>query len=148
MTTLHNILQQHTQTKFATDTGTQMHRRLQRIFIGDTNNTTCDADIITRISANPDLRRLFDTQSQTEVPIAGTTENRFISRRLDRLRTDHTTKTIEILDYKTDINPDTFRTKYIAQLHEYATLLRRIYPQYKIICYILWTHDFSLEKIN
>ena len=133
MTTLHNILQQHTQTKFATDTGTQMHRRLQRIFIGDTNNSTDDADIITQISANPDLRRLFDTQSQTEVPIAGTTENRFISRRLD---------------YKTDINPDTFRTKYIAQLHEYATLLRRIYPQYKIICYILWTHDFSLEKIN
>ena len=146
MTTLHNILQKHTAKKFATDTGTKMHSRLQRIFI--TPNTQTDDEITAKILTNTDLCRLFDQTSQTEVPIAGTINNHFISRRLDRLRIDNTNKTIEILDYKTDTNPDEFRTKYIAQIREYATLLRKTHPKHKIACYILWTHDFTLEKIN
>ena len=146
MTTLHNILQQHTAKKFATEAGSKMHTHLQRIFITPDHNT--NDKTVAKILSCPDLRRLFDTTSKTEVPVAGTINNRFVSRRLDRLRVDSTNKTIEILDYKTDTNPDEFRTKYIAQIQEYATLLQQIYPDHKIKCYILWTYDFTLEKIK
>jgi RecB family exonuclease len=146
MTTLNNILQQRTHTKFATESGTKMHARLQRIFI--TPDHQPDNEITAKILSNPDLRRLFDLQSQTDTPIAGTIHNRFISRRIDRMRFNPESKTIEILDYKTDVNPNEFRTKYIAQIREYAELIHKIHPDHKIICYILWTHDFTLEKIK
>ena len=146
MTILHNILKTHTQTTHATNAGTQMHARLQSVFIND-NASTGDADLITKISAHPEIAKLFAPASQTEVPIAGTINNKFISRRIDRLLIDDTNKTIHILDYKTDVNPAEFRHKYIMQINEYVTLLHQMYPSYTICGYILWTHNFSLEKL-
>lgn len=142
MTILHNILSAHDSTKIATDIGTKMHARLQH------TDSTSSTDLAERMFTNPTLRRLFDSASQTEVPIAGIINGRFISRRIDRIRINHTDKIIEILDYKTDIAPENYRTKYILQIREYANLVHKLYPDYKIICYILWTHDFSLEQIN
>ena len=54
----------------------------------------------------------------------------------------------DIIDYKTDVNRDTFYALYVAQVREYVMLLGMIYPEYKIDAYILWIHDFSLEKIG
>lgn len=146
MTTLHNILKTQSQTQHATDAGIKMHARLQRIFISD-NQSTGDTDLVAKISAHPEIAQLFAPASQTEVPIAGTIDGKFISRRIDRLLIDDKNKTISILDYKTDTNPDEFRNKYIFQIREYATLLRQIYPHHKIHCYILWTHNFLLERL-
>ena len=56
-------------------------------------------------------------------------------------------KTVYVMDYKTDTDKAINHNKYIAQVREYVALLRAIYPDYTIIGYILWTHDFSLEKI-
>ena len=123
-----------------------MHARLQSVFIG-ANKSTGDADLIAKISAQPEIAKLFAPTSQTEVPIAGTINNKFISRRIDRLLIDDTNKTIHILDYKTDVNPAEFRHKYIMQINEYVTLLHQMYPSYTICGYILWTHNFSLEKL-
>ncbi len=146
MKTLHDILNQCERTRFATDAGTQMHKRLQRVTIDD-NETSGDPDLIARISAKPELLPFFCASAKTEVPIAGTIKGRFISRRIDRLVVDASSKTLSVMDYKTDIDKTINRDKYIAQVCEYIALLHAVYPDYAIKGYILWTHDFSLEKI-
>ena len=146
MTTLHNILQQSLSTKYAHATGTTIHNKLRHITIS-TNNTTGDKQIIAKIKQNPDLSVFFAPNTKTEVPIAGTINNHFISRRIDRLAIDNAQKKIHVLDYKSDIDRHTFRPQYTKQLQEYILLLKEIYPEYKIDGHILWTHDFSLEKV-
>ena len=146
MTTLHDILSARDSKTYATDTGRRMHIRLQNIVL-DVAVSHGDADLIKRIGQNPDVARFFCQDSKTEVPIAGTINGRFISRRIDRMLINNDAKTVSILDYKTDLNPDTFRPSYIAQIREYIQLMHAIYPDYKITGYILWTHNFLLEKI-
>lgn len=146
MTTLHNIIQNAEHTRFATETGREMHRKLRNIVISDTRSTG-DADLIGRICATPHLKQFFTVSSRTEVPIAGTINNRFISRRIDRLVIDNKARTIIVLDYKTDTDPDANRPQYIIQINEYIQLLNGMYPNYEITGYILWTHDFLLEKM-
>ena len=145
MTTLNNIITAATQSEYATRHGTQMHVRLQKITQSDIISPT--DDIAKFISANSELRKIFLDTSLTEVPVAGTINGRFISRRIDRMHIDHQNKTIKILDYKTDTDPNIRRSAYIYQIREYIDLVRAIYPDYNIYGYILWTHDFSLERI-
>lgn len=147
MTTLHNILAEYDKTQYATTAGTHTHQKLSKITISP-DFESGDSELINHIKQIPELRRLFSPDTKTEVPIAGTIKNRFISRRIDRLHIDTNTKTITILDYKTDINHEKFRTVYISQMQDYANLLHAIYPDHKIDTYILWTHDFLLEKLN
>ena len=147
MTTLHNILAEHDKSQYATTAGTQTHQKLHKITIS-TDIETGDPELIHHIKRIPELRRLFSPDTKTEVPIAGTINNRFISRRIDRLHIDQDRQTITILDYKTDTNHEKFRTIYISQMQDYVNLLHAIYPNYKIKTYILWTHDFLLEKLN
>lgn len=146
MKILHDILNQCERTRFATDAGTQMHKRLQRVTI-DGDKTSGDPDVVARISAKSELLPFFCVSAKTEVPIAGMIKGRFVSRRIDRLLVNTLDKTISVLDYKTDINKTINRDKYIAQVHEYVALLHAVYPDYAIKGYILWTNDFSLEKI-
>ena len=146
MTTLNDILSAHDRTNFATSRGTQTHARLQNIVI-DGANTHGDFELIQQIKSRPELLPFFTLTAGTEVPIAGTINNRFISRRIDRLVIDDTNKTIQILDYKTDTDRTAFHDKYVIQLREYARLLHAIYPDYNITAHILWIHDFSLENV-
>ncbi len=143
---LRDILNKREQAAFATDAGTLMHARLRRVIIDD--DTICgDADLVREISARPDVVRFFVASARTEVPIAGTVRNRFISRRIDRLLIDDVARTIDIMDYKTDTDPTARRPEYVRQLCEYADLLRQIYPSYKIHKYILWAHNWVLEEV-
>lgn len=146
MTTLNKLLNTQLQNQYATTTGINMHKVLQSINI-PTKNTEKYPDIANKIKSDPTLIQMFGPDYQTEVPIAGTINNKFISRRIDRLCINHNTQEITILDYKTDTNKQTFYTKHIKQINEYAELLHKLYPDYKIRGYILWTHDFSLENI-
>ena len=146
MTQLHNIISQQERTKHATNAGAKAHLQLGRIKI-PTHTNGVATEIIQKINTNPTLSELFSVTSKTEVPIAGTLNGHFISRRIDRLLIDHATKTIKILDYKTDIDPTIRKKAYVAQINEYAQLLHTIYPTYKISGYILWTHNFLLENI-
>lgn len=146
MTTLNDILSAHDRTNFATSRGAQTHARLQNIVI-DGANTRGDSELIQLIQSNPELVPFFVAAAMTEVPIAGTINNRFISRRIDRLLIDQENRTIAILDYKTDVDRTAFHDKYVIQLREYATLLRAIYSDYTITAHILWTHDFLLENV-
>ncbi|MDE6250270.1 MAG: hypothetical protein K2M34_01380 [Alphaproteobacteria bacterium] len=139
---LRDFLDESNRRNIATAYGTDFHNRLQNIQLDNQSD-----ELVQRILANSDLARLFDTLSKSEVPIAGYINNKFVSRRIDRLRIDMINKTIEILDYKTDINHDARRAHYIAQLGEYKNLMSQIYPDFKITCFILWTHDWILERI-
>ena len=132
--------------EFATDNGTQMHALMQHIIV-DTDCEKGDKDIIQIIKKRSDLISFFTKNAQTEVPIAGNVRGRFVSRRIDRLLINHNTKTIDFIDYKTDTDKNTFIEHYKYQLKEYAELLHSAYPNYKINGYILWLHDWALDKI-
>lgn len=146
MTTLHNILSDSEKRVYATDTGTKMHALLQHVVI-DKEFEQGDQTLIQKIKQNSTITRFFTAAAKTEVPIAGFINGKFISRRIDRLLINHTNKQIDIIDYKTDTTRDNYIDNYRTQLHEYAQLLYKIYPSYSVNCYILWTHDFSLENI-
>lgn len=139
---LRTFLDELNRRNIATAYGTNVHAHLQNIRLENT-----DDEWTRRILATPGLPRLFDTLSRPEVPVAGRINGRFVSRRIDRLRIDTNARTIDILDYKTDSNHDERRAHYIAQLGEYKKLMSEIYPDFKITCYILWTHDWMLERI-
>ena len=132
---------------YATMSGTAMHARMQHIFFDKTGCATGDADIADRIAQNKELVEYMGPLSRTEVPIAGYLDGRFLSRRIDRLYINHDTKTIVVIDYKTDIDKERFYQKYIEQLAEYRRLLADVYPGYSVACKILWTNDFTLENV-
>lgn len=145
--TLRDLLNQQDATKFATDAGTRAHRRMQQITIdGDTVHG--DADTVARIKSFPELLPFFVANAQTEVPVAGIIRGKFVSRRIDRMVTNHDKRQILVMDYKTDVSPDRFHAAYCAQVREYMELLRAIYPEYTVLGYILWLHDFRLEAVQ
>ena len=130
--------------RHATGTGTETHRRLQYIVI-DGDATKGDAELVEKIAANPEIAAFFGKNARAEVPIAGTVNKKFVSRRIDRLAVDGS-KTVRFLDYKTDIDKAARRDKYAAQMAEYAQLLRAAYPGRTVSGHILWLHDWKLEK--
>ncbi len=132
--------------EFATATGTQSHAILQRVII-DNNQESGDTDVIQTIKEHSDLLPFFTKAAQNEVPVAGKIHGRFVSRRIDKLLINKTTKTIDFVDYKTDTNKSVYIDKYKNQLQEYAELLCSAYPDYQINGYILWLHDWVLDKI-
>lgn len=137
---LAKIIQTQRAQKYATDAGVRMHNKLQFASPSDTN-------LWQQIQSCPGLEKYFVSTARTEVPIAGYINGRFVSRRIDRMVIDTKSKKIYILDYKTDTNRTDNRTKYIYQLREYRDLVRMIYPDFDIETTILWTHDWTLEKI-
>lgn len=146
MKTLHNLLSEQEKTQYAIEAGTKTHKKLQRVLISDAK-TVGDIDLINKIKQHPNLVSFFCENSKTEVPVAGTVNGRFISRRIDRMCVNHDTKIVDIIDYKTDVCCDTYHDKYVSQVHEYIKLVQQIYPEYKIKGYILWTHNFFLETV-
>ena len=132
---------------FATASGSEMHLRLQRVSLDAPYSG--DAELRDRIiSFGKDLVRFFRAPARAELPVAGYINGRFISRRMDRVIIDNIAHTVDILDYKTDIDRTSRRDKYMAQVGEYITLMRRIYPDYAVCGYILWLHDWTLEKVD
>lgn len=145
-TQLNDIIHDIERQKYATDNGTRMHNALRQIKL-DGANQIGDAEIIAHIQGLPDLVPLFSPAARTEVPVAGIVRGKFVSRRFDRMFVDGAGRHVYILDYKTDTDKSVFHDKYIAQLHEYIELARQIYPDYKISAMILWTHDWTVERV-
>ena len=143
---LSDLIKQKSHREYATSAGRAMHLQMQHIFYTD-NGWVGNPDITNRISAVPELMEFMGGLSHAEVPIAGTVNGKFISRRIDRLYINNDTKKLVVLDYKTDINKKQFYKKYCEQLNEYYELLKQIYNGYKIECKILWLNDFTLENI-
>lgn len=144
--TLHDFLTGAKNKEFATKTGTQKHADLQHVVI-DSSGNIGNIELIKIIQNHQNLKPFFVKDAKTEVPIAGLINGHFISRRIDRFLINKTTKTIDFIDYKTDIDKTLFIEKYKHQLNEYHELLKSAYPNYKINGYILWTHDWELQQI-
>ncbi len=143
---LNKILEKRKNMRDAVTHGTAVHNKLQFVFI-DGADMRGDAELCEKIIANPDLHPFFTSQSQTEVPLAGFVGAKFISRRIDRMLINHNTKTIDVLDYKTDSDKSKFRNEYKAKMAEYISLLTQIHPGYSVRGYLLWLHDWTLEQI-
>ncbi len=131
---------------FATNRGKDIHAKLSRIIFHN-GNFCGDSDIVAHIKNNPELCEIMGVLSQSEVPIAGYINGTFLSRRIDKLYVNEKIKKIVVLDYKTDANKNLYREKYRVQLTEYRELLKQIYPDFNIVCKILWLNDFTLENI-
>ena len=144
---LSSFLQDAERKRYATQQGTEIHTLLQKVVLDDMSGNQGDSNIVYEIQQHPELKPYFTSVAKTEVPIAGIINGVFISRRIDRLVIDDTTKTITFLDYKTDTDMNVFRDKYKKQLTEYAQLLRSAYPKYKITGFILWTQNWQLEQM-
>lgn len=142
-----NLINDKVRQDYATSSGSATHARMQHVFFDDTGVALSDDDIVAHIAQNPELVEYMGPLSKTEVPIAGYVNGRFISRRIDRLYVNHTTKTVVIIDYKTDLDKERFYNKYIEQLTEYRRLMVDIHPGYTIACKILWLNDFTLENV-
>ena len=132
--------------KHATQIGTDMHAKMQKIIV-DKDVCVGDKNIINIIKNRPDLCVFFVKTAKTEVPIAGIVHGFFVSRRIDRLLINNNDKSIDFIDYKTDTDKTVFIDEYIKQMKGYFDLLRSAYPEYRINGYILWLHDWSLDKI-
>ena len=140
--TLRNLLNEYDNQKQATKSGTVAHKKMRFV-----NMSKIDEEIVKNIKKHPDLERFFVPDAKTEVPIAAIINGKFVSRRIDRMVVDDKNKTIYILDYKTDVSKDAFHSNYVAQVHEYVSIVTKIYPKYKVYGYILWLHDWTLEKL-
>ncbi|HOY47322.1 MAG TPA: hypothetical protein PLZ05_01820 [Alphaproteobacteria bacterium] len=146
MVKLSDFLEQKSRKSFAVDTGTQIHKKMQKIVIDDTLEIS-DSTLIQQIKLKNTISPFFQKSALTEVPIAGIIDGKFISRRIDRMLKDDDKKAIVFLDYKTDINKKLFYEKYTSQMIDYKKLLARIYPDYSIRGIILWLNDFTLEEV-
>lgn len=145
---LNELLSQKESQRMAMNTGTNLHSHLGRVFFNSDGAADGDADLVARVAKIPELVELMGPNSKTEVPIAGVVNGRFISRRIDRLYVNNATKTVVILDYKSDTDKKMFYKKYREQLNEYRELLKQIYRHFNISCKILWTNDFTLENLD
>ena len=143
---LSELIREYDVKKYATDAGIQFHEKLRSVSTID-DNIKVDYELKRRIESCDGLLVFFTKKSETEVPMAGMINGVFTSRRIDRLVVDDENKVVRILDYKTDTDKKANREKYVNQLHEYAHLMREIYPEYKIEKYIVWLHDWTLEKL-
>ena len=139
---IRELLKEYDTKKHATDAGNAMHKKMRSI------NVLNDKDkVANHIKSRPELAMFFAQNAQTEVPIAAFINGKFVSRRIDRLVVDDKNMVVYIMDYKTDVNKETFRSNYIAQVREYMSIMNKIYPKYKVYGYILWLHDWTLEKL-
>ena len=145
-TKLNKIMHDIESAEFATAAGTDMHAQMAKIrfqngdFVGP-------ADIVSKIKTHTELSEIMGPLSRIEVPLAGYVDGVFLSRRVDRLYVNKDTKTVVVLDYKTDANKKKYYEKYLVQLMEYYKLLKEIFPDFNIKCKILWLNDFTLENV-
>ena len=144
--TLREFLAEYDNTQCATKRGTEMHDKMRAIRIE--NGELCgDDEVVENIKKHPELMRFFGENSRAEVPVAAEINGHFISRRIDRLVIDDENRSVYIIDYKTDTDKDTLHQKYVTQVQEYVTIIKKIYPKYNVSGYILWLHDWTLESI-
>lgn len=104
---------------------------------------------VLRLLQDPALTPIFGPHSHAEVPIVGFIENKKISGQIDRLVIlDHE---VWIIDYKTNRPPPTDPTdipiNYLEQMKSYASIIRVIYHQKHIRCFLIWTYGPQCMEI-
>ncbi|MBC6406331.1 MAG: double-strand break repair helicase AddA [Rhodospirillales bacterium] len=107
------------------------------------------AETLAAIGA-PEAAALFGPHSRAEVPLVGLAGRRPIAGRIDRLAV--TDEAVLLVDYKTDRqaprDPAAVPKAYLQQLAGYALLLRSLYPDRPLRCFLLWTEGARLMRIG
>ncbi len=128
-----------------------MHRFLRRPGNGLDDAAADDIAAATlNILADPVCGALFGPDSMSEVPIAGVAGSVAVSGQIDRLlvKSDE----VLVVDYKSnraapERNGDV-PIAYKRQMAGYRLLLRQIYPQRSIRCFLLWTEGPRLMALT
>ena len=107
MNKITDLVNENLRTEYATTNGRNVHAQMQRVFYTP-NGWVGNENIINRLSNITELKEFMGPLSRTEVPIAGTINGKFISRRIDRLYVNNDAKKVVVLDYKTDIDKKIF----------------------------------------
>lgn len=98
---------------------------------------------------HPDYARLFAHPSRAEVPLVGRIGDRLVAGQVDRLCVRETE--VWIVDYKTNRPPPQSSSGvadiYLRQLSAYRAVLREIYPDKTVRCFLLWTYEPRLMPI-
>lgn len=98
---------------------------------------------------NQNFAALFARDGRAEVGLTGTLDGVTAFRQIDRLCLRD--NEVWIVDYKTNRPPPTdprdIPDAYRLQLNEYRTLLRGIYPDRPVRCFLLWTYAPRLMEI-
>ena len=105
-------------------------------------------DQVLAILELPDFAPVFAPGSRAEVEIAGKLGDAFLSGRIDRLAVGD--DSVLIVDYKTGQPPagsEAIPHDYVIQLALYAVVLKRLYPNKRLVAAILWTEVPSLVEI-
>ncbi|MBO4626083.1 MAG: hypothetical protein J5679_02285 [Alphaproteobacteria bacterium] len=144
--TLRKLLTKYDNTQFATQNGTEMHRKMRALCM-KSGALVGDTSIVENINKRPELLGFFGAGSMAEVPVAAIINGKFVSRRIDRMVVDDKNRIVHIIDYKTDTDKAAFRSVYVVQVQEYISIIKKIYPKYRVCGYILWLHDWTLEKL-
>jgi ATP-dependent helicase/nuclease subunit A len=104
---------------------------------------------VLQLLRRPDYAPIFSPLSRAEVPVAGYINGQRLSGQIDRLCV--TDDAVWIVDYKTNrpppINTTDVSEAYIAQLQSYQNLMKAVYPNKPVRCFLLWTYAPLLMEI-
>jgi ATP-dependent helicase/nuclease subunit A len=92
---------------------------------------------------------LFTPDSRAEQPLIGRSGNRLIAGQVDRLA--FVGNEVWVVDYKTNRPPPLLSSgipaPYRAQMEAYRTVLRAIYPNRTVRCFLLWTYTPQMMEV-
>lgn len=104
---------------------------------------------VLEILNSPSLEGLFGPNSRSEVPIVGQVGDFTLSGQVDRLAVHN--DEVLIIDYKTNRpparSPEMVPKIYQRQMAAYKAVLKEVYPDKTIKCFLLWTDIAELMEI-
>ena len=98
---------------------------------------------------DPRLAALFGPDSLAEVSLSGMVGDRIVQGQVDRLTVSQ--DEVLLVDFKTGTPPadeDSLPDRYIRQMAVYADILRQIYPDKAITCWLVWTQTAQISALD
>lgn len=120
--------------------GTTIHKALEAYIL-----LKKTSPLIENILNNPSLKDLLD-QAMAEVPLMGHINARFYSVKIDCLVKIR--NSIKIIDFKSGSPLSSIPKSYGYQLSLYKRLAQKIFKDYTIETYILWTETANLVRLS
>ncbi|TCK18906.1 ATP-dependent helicase/nuclease subunit A [Thiogranum longum] len=149
---IHRMLQLATGQKAVNSTIIDRIAKEQGIRPDDSLLAACREEVQTLFDKE-ELGWIFaqDSRQWNEVPVQYRKDNRTVYGIIDRLLVTDTT--VHLIDYKshriTDMkNPGALVKHYRPQLELYREAVVRLWPEYKVRCYLLFTHSATLVIVE
>lgn len=107
--------------------------------------------IVLAVFNHPNFDEFFNEHTLTEVPLVGTAEGQKICGVLDALTIQVDTKEVFILDYKTGHFQESYLDNppepYVRQMTLYKKVLEKIYPDYRVRSFLIWTEVGFVQEV-